>query len=186
MVEARGGFGAPGAHRADVRATPQAGCGRAWRGHPEIHAGKAGSVPTEGSRHRPQLQALWARPGHPGSGCCRSVVFLSGSLLPVPYAVHYVGEGRPETQPSRGWDRWSPRAEGAQGSGVGLGKEGTAKINLQASSVPGPKRASAPCPFPHPTLEHPPGERGLPGGERGPQRAPLHVAGSGGPKVPGP
>ena len=59
-------------------------------------------------------------------------------------------------------------------------------MNLQASSIPGPSRASAPCPFSHPTLEHPPGEHGLPGGEHGPQRAPLHMARSGGPKVPGP
>ena len=65
-MEARGGFGAPGAHRADVRPTPQAGCGRAWRGSPEINAGETGSIPAEGGRRRPQLQAPRGMPRSPG------------------------------------------------------------------------------------------------------------------------
>lgn len=94
-MEARGGFGTPGAHRADARPTPQAGCVRTWRGSPEINAGKTGSIPAEGGRRRPQLQALRGTPRSQESSCCRSVVFLSGSWLLTPLAIHYVGEGSP-------------------------------------------------------------------------------------------
>ena len=186
-MEARGGFGAPGAHGADVRPTPQAGCGRAWRGSPEINAGETGSIPAEGGRRRPQLQAPRGMPRSPGI-----------ELLPISsFPLWFMAAGT-VSNPLRGrrvTQKHSPPWAGTGGLPVGKElravewvwerKEQQGQISrLPASLAPaGPQHPARSLTQP---WSIPPTERGLPGGECGPKCAPLHMAGSGGPKVPGP
>ena len=156
---------------------------------PEINAGERGSIPAEGGRCRPQLQALRGMPRPPGPSCCLSLVFsLADGWRHRPLRGR---RGCPETQPALGWDkgqrtRWPPCGEGAWGSGAGLGEGGTARMNLQASSIPGPSRASAPCPFSHPTLEHPRVSMGFRVENMDPSALPRTWLGVAGPRFQGP
>lgn len=169
-VEGRGGFGAPGACRADVSSAPQAGCGHVWRGSPKVNARKMGFVHSEGDRHGragPSFSPCGARRGHLGLSCCKRPSFPLWLMAASLSVMHYMGEGVAWKCTLPGLRRRTvsepdglPMGERAKGSGVGLGKD--RRTNFQASQHPGPQQALRDSAL---SLTHPwniPHENGLP------------------------
>ena len=146
-VEGRGGFGAPGACRADASSAPQAGCGHVWRGSPKANARKMGSVRSEGERHgRAGLSFSPSGACHLGLSCCKLPSFPLWLMAASLSVTHYMGEGVAWKCTLPGLRRMTvsepdglPMGERAKGSGVGLGKN--KRTNSQASQHPGPQQA---------------------------------------------
>ena len=135
----------------------------------------------------PSSRPPGACPGHPGSSCCRSVVFLSGSWLPAPLAIHYVGEGSPKSTALPGLGQVVSPWGRSLGQWSGFGRGRNSKDKSPGFQHPWPQQGLSTLPVlsPNPGAS-PPLSVGFREENVDPSALPCTWLGVAGPRFPGP